>query len=67
MFGTGAFAVIALIVFVTGRENKKDPFFQDDMAQISAMSRQTRQDIRLIAFLLGAILVMLGIIADHLR
>lgn len=49
------------IAFLVMRDNAKDPTGKDEHV------RHIRQDIRLAAYLLAAILVMLGIIADRIH
>ena len=68
MFTVGACFAIAAIAWNCSRENDKErvapSLFDDDVVRQSIVF--ARQDIRLIAFGIAAILVMLGIIADRL-
>jgi hypothetical protein len=68
MFTIIAFFSIAAIAWFAGRANIKDraavTLLSDDEAKTAVL--HTRQDVKLIAFLLAAILVMLGIVADRL-
>jgi hypothetical protein len=54
------FGVVAIAMF-TDRQQR----FDSDKLDTNA--KQVRQELRLIAFLLAAILIMLGIIADRIR
>ncbi len=68
MFTTVAFLALAGIGWLAqrseDRERLKPWLFDDDRVRQSIMFM--RQDVRLIVYLLAAILVMLGIIADVL-
>ena len=69
MFTTIAFIAVALVAWWVGRLNDKDRPSYDRLADNEAIRHlllHTRQDAKLIAFMLFAILVMLGIIADRL-
>lgn len=61
MFTIGAFLAFAAIAWFTDRHQRGDP---DD---VEVNIKHTRQDLRLVAYLLAAILVMLGIIADKIH
>ncbi len=69
MFTIAAFFVIAAIGWYVGRLNIKDrsiiTTLTDDEVRTAIL--HARQDIKLIVFILGAILVMLGVIADRVR
>lgn len=69
MFTTGAFFLIALIGWQVGRANIKDranvAILTDDEVRTAIL--HARQDVKLVAFVLGAILVMLGVIADRIH
>jgi hypothetical protein len=68
MFTVGAFFLLALITWYGNHENEKDrPSYDRAPDDIRLLALHTRQDIKLIAFLLGGIIVMLGIIADRIR
>jgi hypothetical protein len=62
MFTTIAFFAAALIGWSVGRLNERERTLDEP-----ALLLQTRQDVKLIVFLLFAILVMLGVIADSIR
>ena len=62
MFTTIAFFAAALIGWSVGRLNQRERTLDEP-----ALLLQTRQDVKLIVFLLFAILVMLGVIADSIR
>ena len=61
MFTLIAFAIIVVVAFIANREQNKDTGTTDDFI------RQTRQDIRVIAWLLAGVVVMLGIVADRIH
>jgi hypothetical protein len=69
MFTTIAFfAMAALAAWSEHSSNKerRSPFlFDDDLVRQSVVF--ARQDLRLIAYVLAAILVMLGVIADKMH
>ena len=69
MFTAIACLAGALIVWWAGRANDKDrPTYDrlDDVEAARLLLLHTRQDAKLAAFMLFAILIMLGIIADGL-
>ena len=70
MFTTIAFFAGALVAWWVGRLNDKDRPSYDRLADndeaIRHLLLHTRQDAKLIVFVLFAILVMLGVIADRL-
>jgi hypothetical protein len=61
IFTICAFVGMTLIARAAAKDNYRD---SDEM---DINIKHSRQDLRLIAYLLGAILVMLGIIADRLH
>jgi len=61
MFVTAAGFAVAAIGLYVSRQNNRDP------ADTAEIIRHARQDIRLIAYLLAGILVMLGFIADRVH
>jgi hypothetical protein len=69
MFTAIACFAVALIGWWANRANDKDRPTYDRLADndeaIRHLLLHTRQDIKLIAFVLFAILVMLGVIADR--
>lgn len=68
MFTTSAFFMVGVLSWYAGRMNaqdRRDATLANDGIQ-STVS-QTRQDIKLIAFLLAGVIVMLGIIADRIH
>jgi hypothetical protein len=67
MFTVGAFMLLALIAWLAGRANEKDRSTYDRADDNSVLALHTRQDIKFIAFLLGGVIVMLGIIADKIK
>jgi hypothetical protein len=69
MFTIGAFFLIAAIGWYIGRANVKD---RQIIAIVSDEELRTailhaRQDLKLIAFLLGGILLALGVVADRIH
>ena len=70
MFTTGAFVLIALIGWYGGRTNEKDrPSYDAGTVEnrVWLLLLHTRQDIKLVSFLLGGIIIMLGIVADRIH
>lgn len=68
MFTAGAFVLIALIAWYVSRANETDRAVYDERPDdLRVLALHTRQDIKLVAFLLGGIIVMLGIIADKIK
>jgi hypothetical protein len=69
MFTVIAFFAIAGIAAWSDRQATKEkerPFrFEEDLVQQSIV--HAREDLRLIAFVLAALLIMLGIIADKMH
>jgi hypothetical protein len=61
MFTLIGIGLIVLVAFLANREQNKDSGGSDDYI------KYTRQDIRLVAWLLAAAVVMLGIIADRIQ
>jgi hypothetical protein len=53
--------IIVLVAFLSNREQRKDGGSTDDYI------KYTRQDTRLVAWLLAAVVVMLGVIADRIH
>ena len=69
MFTAIACLAGALIVWGVGRANDKDRATYDGLDDVEAarlLLMHTRQEMKLIAYVLFAILVMLGVIADRL-
>lgn len=69
MFTVIAFFAIAAIGWFVNRANSKarEHIVSVDDSEVRQSVLHARQDIRLIAFLLAAILIMLGIIADRMH
>jgi hypothetical protein len=61
MFTAIGCGILVLVGFLANREQSKDSGSTDDYI------RYTRQDIRMVVWLLGAVVVMLGIIADRIH
>lgn len=68
MFYSGmALAILVVLAYASHRENQKDQSGQGFEQDVATYSRHSRQDLRLIAYLLMAILFALGIIADRIH
>ena len=70
MFTTIAFFGLAAIAWLVMLKQTKElahrpGFFDDDKVRESVV--HARQDLRLIAYLLGGIIIMLGIVADRIH
>jgi hypothetical protein len=69
MFTFGAFALTILVAWYADRKNKADRPQYDDLPKDDAeqaLLLHARQDLKLIAFLLAAILIALGVVADRI-
>lgn len=69
MFTVGALMLGSLLAWFAGRKNESDRSAYDAIngeTQDRLLLLHIRQDIKLIAFLLFGILVVLGVIADRL-
>jgi hypothetical protein len=70
MFTLGAFILVALIGWYVNGKNEEDRPTYDNAAlddRIWVLVLHARQDLKLIAFFQGAIIIMLGILADRLH
>jgi hypothetical protein len=70
MFTSGAIILISLIAWFATKQNESDrPSYDNAPPEHSQwlMLLHARQDLKLIAFLLAGILVMLGMIADRIQ
>jgi hypothetical protein len=69
MFTFAAFVLIAGIAWYVARKNEKErkniSLLTDDEVRSAVL--HARQDIRLVAFLLAGVLVMLALIADRMH
>lgn len=61
MFSGIALVAVVGLALLAGRTQRSDSDRLEDNA------KQARQDLRIVAYLLAAILVMLGIIADRMH
>ena len=61
MFTLIGIGIIVVVAFLAKREQSKDSGSTDDYI------RHTRQDIRAVMWLLAAVVIMLGIIADRIQ
>lgn len=64
-----AFAVVTIVAWLVSRANDKDRSTYDHLSGGDAtytLLLHIRQDIKLLCFLAGGIIVMLGVIADIL-
>ena len=68
MLTTISFVMLALIAWIAQSGNKRDGRFYDlgSDDNIREVTLHIRQDLKLVAFLLAGILVMLGILGDIL-
>jgi len=70
MFTTGACFLLALLAWLASKANEKDRSMYDvalDSDRIWLLVLHIRQDLKVAAFLLGGIMVLLGIIADRIH
>ena len=70
MFMVGAIFFSVLLVWLADKANKKDRPIYDgalDNDRIWLLVLHIRQDLKLVAFLLGGVMVLLGIIADRIH
>lgn len=67
MFTAASAALLLLIFWMVSRANQQDPPSRHDDAELRDLIRHSRQDLRLVAFLLCGILLALGVIADRLH
>lgn len=69
MFTFAAFALFVVIAFAAGRANAGDRRSYDaqpsDDPGLWLLLLHVRQDLKLVAYLLGGIMVMLGVVADR--
>jgi hypothetical protein len=61
VFTSIGIGIVVLVAFLSNREQSKDNGSTDDYI------RYARQDIRLMVWLLAAVVVMLGVIADRIN
>jgi hypothetical protein len=61
MFTFLGIGLVGLVAFLSNREQSKDMGTTDDYI------RHTRQDIRAVMWLLAAVVIMLGIVADRIQ
>jgi hypothetical protein len=61
MFTLIGIGTIVVVAFLSNRQQSKDSGSTDDYI------RYTRQDIRAVAWLLAAVVFMLGLIADRIQ
>jgi hypothetical protein len=68
MFTTGAFALTTLLAWFAYRKNEQErsTYYQAGDQGLPLLV-DIRQDLRLVAFLLGGVIVMLGVVADRIR
>jgi hypothetical protein len=67
VFTLGAIGLVLLAAWASNSAAKADPPTRDNEGEFRDLIRFIRQDMRLVAYLLFGILVMLGIVADRLR
>ena len=66
MFTLGAIALTGLLFWTVQKANQKDRSMYDGDDRIWLLALHIRQDLKLIAFVLAGVMVMLGIIADRI-
>ena len=70
MFTIGAFLATILLAWYVDRKNEQDRAIYDSAAsdvRVWLLVLAIRQDLKLIAFFLAAVIVMLGVIADSVH
>jgi hypothetical protein len=68
MFTAGAFTVTILAAWLADRKNEQDRLMYDRMREeVSPLLLHIRQDLKLVTFLLGGAVVMLGVVADRIH
>jgi len=67
MFTGGAVALMIFLTWYTGRKNEEDRSMYDRDDDLRRLTLHMRQDLKLVAFLLAGILVMLGVVADRIH
>lgn len=67
MFTLIAFAVGAGVTLYAGRMNEQDRRDYDRTDDLRPLVLHIRQDLKLISFLMLALIVMLGVIADRIH
>jgi hypothetical protein len=70
MFTAGAMGLTILIFWLADRKNEEDrPTYDRAIPEdrVWLIALHTRQDLKIIAFLLAGVVVMLGVIADRIR
>ena len=67
MFTGGAVLLTVLILWYGSHCNEKDRSEYDRRPDNWILALHTRQDIKAIVFMLGGVILMLGIIADRIK
>ena len=71
MFTVGAFLLLGLLLWQAQRGNEKDRADYDRTAHkddaVWHLLLHVRQDLKVVVFLLGGIIVLLGVIADRMH
>jgi hypothetical protein len=70
MFTLGAGLGLALLAWLAKKANEKDRRHYEVMSDDSLyrnLLNDIREDLRLVAFLLGGVMILLGIIADQVH
>ena len=65
MFTVGAFAWTILIAWFVDKKNEQDRALYSD--PVSPVLLHIRQDLKMVVFMLAAVVVMLGVVADRIR
>jgi hypothetical protein len=69
MFTLLAIGLVVLLIFLARRMNEQDrPIYTEDEQtdRTWRLVLHVRQDLKLVTFLLGGVIVMLGVIADRI-
>jgi hypothetical protein len=70
MYTVGAFLLIAVLCWLANRANDKDrPTYNEQMDddEPNWLLLHIRQDIKLVAFMLAGIIIMVGLVADRIQ
>jgi hypothetical protein len=67
MFTFGAFVLMSAIAWYAGRKNESDRSRYDSDDRLWPLVLHIRQDLKLVAFLLAGVIIMLGVVADRLH
>lgn len=66
MYTVAAFVLVGLALFGASRGNNADRALYDREPDNRLLILHIRQDLKLVAFLLGAVGILIGLTADHI-